>query len=614
MQTFQEMGLDPDVLKALEEIGFETPTPVQQKAIPHLLSTEQDLVAFAQTGTGKTAAFSLPIIEKIDSNSLTIQCLILCPTRELCLQISNAIKSFTKYKRELRTVAVYGGESMGKQLDDLRRGAQIIVGTPGRVHDFIRRKKIDFSKVDYLVLDEADEMLTMGFKDDLEVIIGETPSGRQTLLFSATIPDSITRIAKQYMNEPLEINAGKRNVGATNVTHTFFVVKNHNRYETLKRIADMNPDIYGIVFCRTRLETKEVADMLMQDGYQADAIHGDLSQVQREHVMKKFRKRRLQLLVATDVAARGIDINELTHVINYKLPDQIEIYIHRSGRTGRAGNSGQSMSIVTNKEIGKIKLLERKIGKDFKKQLVPSGKEICEKRLFNLIDKVEKVEIDESQISTFLPAIIEKLSWLDREALISRFVSIEFNRFLEYYKDAADLNVSAKRDRSDRGDRRDRDRGGRDGFRLRDRDKGRDRRGRDRDRDRDGRKTRRDSRDERPKRRRNGDVGSFSHFHVNVGSKHKLNPFRLVNLINDVLPTQNVEIGKIEILKNFSFFDVDSKYEKEVLEAFKGADFRGEDLKVERSEPKDFDHNMNAKMQFKKKKKKKKSKKNFRSF
>ena len=604
MQTFQEMGLDPDVLKALGEIGFETPTPVQQKAIPHLLSTEQDLVAFAQTGTGKTAAFSLPIIEKIDADSLTIQCLILCPTRELCLQITNAIKSFTKYKREIRTISVYGGESMGKQLDELRKGGQIIVGTPGRVHDFIRRKKIDFSKVEYLVLDEADEMLSMGFKDDLEVIIGETPSDRQTLLFSATIPDSITRIAKQYMNEPLEINAGQRNVGATNVTHTFFVVKNHNRYETLKRIADMNPDIYGIVFCRTRLETKEIADMLMQDGYQADAIHGDLSQVQREHVMKKFRKRRLQLLVATDVAARGIDINELTHVINYKLPDQIEVYIHRSGRTGRAGNSGQSISIVTSKEIGKIKLLERKIGKDFKKLLVPSGKEICEKRLFNLIDKVEKVEVDEEQIATFLPEIYKKLSWLDRESLINRFVSVEFNRFLEYYKDAADLNVNEKRDRRDR----DRDRGGRDGFKFRDRDK-RDRRGRDRDRD--GRKKRRDSRDERPKRRRNGDIGSFSHFHVNVGSKHKLNPFRLVNLINDVLPTQNVEIGKIEILKNFSFFDVDSKYEKEVLQAFKGTEFRGESLKVERSEPKDFDHSL-VKMQFKKKKKKKKGKKHYR--
>ena len=593
MQTFQEMGLDLDVLKALEEIGFETPTPVQQKAIPHLLSTEQDLVAFAQTGTGKTAAFSLPIIEKIDANSSDIQCLILCPTRELCLQITNAIKSFTKYKREIRTIAVYGGESMGKQLDDLRRGGQIIVGTPGRVHDFIRRRKINFDAVKYLVLDEADEMLSMGFKDDLEIIIGETPTERQTLLFSATIPDSINRIAKEYMNKPLEINAGKRNIGATNVEHTFFVVKNHNRYETLKRIADMNPDIYGIVFCRTRLETKEIADMLMQDNYQVDAIHGDLSQMQREHVMKRFRKRRLQLLVATDVAARGIDINELTHVINYKLPDQIEIYIHRSGRTGRAGNSGQSISIVNSKEVGKIKLLERKIGKDFKKMLVPSGKEICEKRLFNLIDNIEQVEIDEAQIATFLPDIYKKLSWLDREALISRFVSIEFNRFLEYYKDSADLNVNERKGRDDR-----RNGGGRDaesGFKLRDR----------RDRDRDERpKNRRDSRDrdERPKNRRGGDVSSFAHFHLNVGSKHKLNAFRLVNLINDVLPTQNVEIGKIEILKNFSFFDIDSKYEKEVLEAFKGADFKGEELIVERSEPKDFDH---ASTNFKKKNKKK---------
>ncbi|RLD83641.1 MAG: ATP-dependent helicase, partial [Bacteroidetes bacterium] len=446
MITFKETELNPEILKALDELGFVNPTPIQEKTIPHLLSSERDLVGFAQTGTGKTAAFGLPIIHQIDTKSKNVQAIILSPTRELCVQIAQDITNYAKYTKGLNVVAVYGGTSIDTQIRSLKKGAQIVVGTPGRTLDLIKRKKLKLSTVEYLVLDEADEMLTMGFKDDLDAILEGTPAEKQTLLFSATMPKEIANIAKKYMKDSVEISAGKKNIGAENVNHIYYMVNARDRYLALKRIADINPKIYGIVFCRTRRETKEVAEKLMGDGYNADALHGDLSQAQRDYVMSRFRTKKLQLLVATDVAARGLDVTDLTHIINYNLPDDLEVYIHRSGRTGRAGKKGISISIIHSRETGKIRMIQKKVGKTFEHIPVPSGKEICGKQLYNLIDKVEKIEVDESQIEQFLPEIYKKLDWLSREELIKHFVSAEFNRFLAYYKNAPDLNVSSKSD------------------------------------------------------------------------------------------------------------------------------------------------------------------------
>lgn len=537
MNTFEEMGLDPKILDAIKDLGFETPTPIQAKAIPYLLNSDKDLIALAQTGTGKTAAFSLPILQQIDLGSKKTQTLILSPTRELALQIAKDVKNYSKNLKNLRVTVVYGGANIVSQMKELERGSQFVVGTPGRMLDLLRRKKLKVNNITNLVLDEADEMLSMGFKDDLETILAETPASRRTLLFSATMPKEILSIANNYMREREEISSGKRNIAAENVNHVYYMVQARNRYDALKRIADVNPDIYGIVFCRTRRETKEVAEKLMNDGYNADALHGDLSQAQRDYVMNRFRTRNLQILVATDVAARGLDVKELSHIINYNLPDDKEVYIHRSGRTGRAGKKGTSAVIIHSRETNKLREIEKKAGKKFEQKQVPTGKEICEKQLFNLIDRVEKVQVNKEEIESFLEVIYKKLSWLSREELIQHFVSVEFNRFLSYYQNAPDLNINVGTQRK-REDRRK--------------------------------------------------ATNFSRFFINLGSKNGLNPAQLITIINKQTQLHHADIGGIDIMKKFSFFEFDKKYERELLKAFKNVQVDGIDVIVDKSkkEPK----------------------------
>jgi ATP-dependent RNA helicase DeaD len=553
MTLFNEMGLSAEIQSAIEDLGFEQPTPIQEKTIPFLLDNQQDIVALAQTGTGKTAAFGLPIIQQIDISSKSTQALILSPTRELAIQIANDLETFAKHLGKLNIAIVYGGADIKKQINDLERGAQIVVGTPGRSVDLIKRKKLNVTKIQWVVLDEADEMLSMGFKDDLDAILENSPAEKQTLLFSATMPKEIVAIANKYMNDPYEISVGKRNTGAENVEHHYYVVHAKDRYIALKRVADINPNIYGIIFCRTRAETKDVADKLMQDGYNADALHGDLSQAQRDHVMSKFRNKHLQMLVATDVAARGLDVNDLTHVINYNLPDDPEVYIHRSGRTGRAGKKGISVTLIHLREKGKLRQVEKIVNKSFFKKDVPSGKDICEKQLFSLIDRVEKIEVNETQIGEFMPVIYKKLAWLDREELIKHFVSVEFNRFLQYYQNAPDINVDESKhfeDENRGGDRRSRRRG-------------RDERERDRNRD------------------RSRGSNSYSRFFFNLGKKNGIGKRTIIDLINQQLPNKSVDIGNIEVLKSFSFFEVDSRFEKDVLRAFKDSRYKGQKIGID---------------------------------
>ena len=440
-KSFSQFSLKSEIIKAVTEMGFNQPTPIQEKVIPHLISSSQDLIASAQTGTGKTAAFGLPVLSTTNTEDSSVQTLILCPTRELCMQITNDLISYSKYLKSLNILAVYGGTKIEKQIKALKKGPQIVIGTPGRTKDLIKRKKLFVGKIQRLILDEADEMLSMGFKDDLEMIIHSTSESKQILLFSATMTPKVLSVTKKYMEKPMEIAVTRINLAAENVQHLYYMVQAKDRYEVVKRIADMKPNIYGIVFCRTRRETKEVSNKLINDHYNADTIHGDLSQAERDDVMSRFRKRKLQILVATDVAARGLDVDDLTHVINYNLPDDDEIYIHRSGRTGRAGKKGISIVIIHGREIRRLKGIEKKSGIHFVKKEVPNGLDICKKRLYALIDKIEKVNVDEDQIEPFLPYIYKKLNWLDREKLIKHFVSAEFNRYLSYYKHSRDINV-----------------------------------------------------------------------------------------------------------------------------------------------------------------------------
>ncbi len=536
--NFKEMGLAPEVLKAIGELGFESPTPVQEKCIPFIDENNQDLIANAQTGTGKTAAFGLPILGNIDQSDKSVQALILSPTRELAVQIANDIKAYSKYSNLVNVIPVYGGASMDTQVRELHRGGQIVVGTPGRVADLIKRRKLKVGNIRYLVLDEADEMLSMGFKDELDEILSNTPSTRQTLLFSATMPKGVEAISKNYMTSPVKIALGKQNQGADNVKHVYHQVQAKDRYAALKRIVDMNPGVYGIVFARTRRDAKEVAENLMHDGYNADALHGDLSQPQREYVMARFRSRNLQLLVATDVAARGLDVDDLTHVINYNIPDDTEVYVHRSGRTGRAGKSGVSISIIHGREQGKIKIIERMIGKKFEKKPVPIGKDICETQLFHLMDKMEKVEVDEKQIGPFLPAIFKQLEHLSKEDIITRFASVEFNRFLEYYSDAQDLNQREPR----RGEERE-------------------------ERQREGKKNRKDI--------------DYSRFYVNLGTKNGISPGKLIGLLTQRPEFKSIEIGEIELFKKFSFIEVDKAFESQVFDHLEDLDYQGLPVRVE---------------------------------
>jgi ATP-dependent RNA helicase DeaD len=564
MILFNEMGLTDEIQRAVEELGFETPTPIQEKTIPFLLENKTDIVAQAQTGTGKTAAFGLPIIQQIDTSKEHTQVLILSPTRELAMQIASDLNNFSKFIQKINIAVIYGGADIQTQIRQLERGASIVVGTPGRTLDLIKRKKLKVNAIRWLVLDEADEMLSMGFKDDLDAILETSPSEKQTLLFSATMPKEIISIANRYMHNPHEISVGKKNTGAENVEHHYYLIHAKDRYVALKRVADINPNIYGIIFCRTRAETKEVADKLMQDGYNADALHGDLSQAQRDHVMARFRGKHLQMLVATDVAARGLDVTDLTHVINYNLPDDPEIYIHRSGRTGRAGKKGISVTLIHLREKGKLRQVESKVNKTFIRKNVPSGKEICEKQLFNLIDKVEKIEVNEAEIAQFISVIYKKLAWLEREELIKRFVSVEFNRFLQYYENAPDINVDESRH------------SGRD-FEPQERGK----------RNRNER-NKRDASGDRPERTNRGERGSkkrvgyeFSRFFFSLGKRDGVTKRKIIDMINQYLPDKSAEIGDIEVMKSFSFFEVDQRYEKQILKAFQKATFNGKKMGID---------------------------------
>ena len=530
---FSEIGLNDKILKAISDLGFENPTPIQEQSIPYVLNEESDLIALAQTGTGKTAAFGLPVIQKINENKTQTQSIILCPTRELCLQITKDLISYSKYLKKIKITAVYGGANIQTQIRSLNSGSQIVVGTPGRVIDLIKRKKLKLKDVEFVILDEADEMLNMGFKDDLDTILAETPEEKQTLLFSATMPKEVLKITKNYMYSPHQIEVAHRNEGAKNVEHHFYLVNARDRYKALRRLCDVNPNIYGIVFCRTRRETKDVSDKLMQDGYNADAIHGDLSQAQRDHVMDRFRKKNLQILVATDVAARGIDIDELTHVINYNLPDDNEVYVHRSGRTGRAGKKGISIIIAHSREKRKLKLIERMIKKELTQKQVPGGQEICEVQLMSLIDKIVETDVS-PHIEQYLNVIEEKLAHLNKEELLKHFVSTEFNRFLSFYKNAPDLNIKAKKEKNNE---------------------------------------------------RIAENG-FSRFFINLGKSHRLEPQNLIGLINEYTRNRNHIIGKIDIMKNFSFFEVEKSAEKEILEGFLNSQWNGYQLTVEISKPK----------------------------
>ena len=559
MQNFSEMGLSTELFKAISEMGFENPTPIQEKTIPAIANQSNDLVALAQTGTGKTAAFGLPILNKIDLGNRNIQSIILCPTRELCLQIASDLNKYAKYLPKLRVQEVYGGASIVPQINALKAGAHIVVGTPGRTLDLLNRRVLNLSHIQWLVLDEADEMLNMGFKEELDAILAATPSEKQTLLFSATMPSGVRSIANKYMNNPEEISVGGRNTGADNVIHHSYMVRASDKYLALRRLIDINTDMYGIVFCRTRHETKEISDKLMEEGYKADALHGDLSQAQRDSVMARFRSRNLQVLVATDVAARGLDVSELTHVINFNLPDDPEVYIHRSGRTGRAGKFGISIAIIHSREAMKLKQIEKITKKTFEPKQIPGGREICEKRLFSLIDNVQQVVIDETQIKSFIPDVLKKLSAFERDELIKRFVSVEFNHFLEYYKDAKDINISSSsRDRD-----RDKDRGARD--------------------DR-GERSDRSDRGERSDRGR-GSRSNYARFFINVGAKENITTGRLIGIINEFTNDREIPIGKIDILRKFSFFEVERGFEAKILKSFTGQLFEGVELEVQLSKP-----------------------------
>ncbi len=520
--TFEELNLRVELLLAIDELGFEKATPVQEAVIPFVMESKRDLVALAQTGTGKTAAFSLPILNKINENSQEVQALILSPTRELCIQIANDIKNYTKHFSQINIASLYGGEDIRVQLRALDKNPQIVVATPGRLIDMLKRKKLNLEQIDYLVLDEADEMLNMGFKEEIETILEKTSEERQTMLFSATMPKEIERIAKSYLTDAHEITVGTRNSGNSNVQHDYYMVKSENRYLALKRIVDMHPQIYGIVFCRTRYETKEIAEKLMHDGYSVDALHGDLSQAQRDNVMNKFRIKNIQLLIATDVAARGLDVDDLTHVINYNLPDDPEVYTHRSGRTGRVNKKGTSVSIINGREKGKINSIEKYSNLKFEHKLVPNGLEICTKQLFSQISAMQHVEVNEEQIEPFMSQVYSQLSYMSKEELLKRFVSLEFNRFLDYYENADDINLNEKEER--KIDKQEGKRKKRGGKRIR--------------------------------------------LKMNVGSDAGMNPSRILGLINRATNDKSIAVGDIEITNRYSFFDVFQDQHQQVLDAF----------------------------------------------
>jgi ATP-dependent RNA helicase DeaD len=544
MITFEEMGLSPSIVKAIKELGFEQPMPVQEKVIPLLLKQATDIVALAQTGTGKTAAFGLPLVELTDTSTRNTQAVVLCPTRELCLQITSDIMNFAKYSGSLRILPVYGGSSIENQIRELKKGVHIIIATPGRLIDMMDRGAAKLNNVSTVVLDEADEMLNMGFLDSINAILAGIPTDRQTLLFSATMPSQIAAIAATYMNNPVEVTVGTRNAGADNVTHAYYLVHAKDKYRVLKRIADFEPGIYGIIFCRTRRETQEIASKLVQDGYNADALHGDLSQAQRDSVMQKFRVRNVQLLVATDVAARGLDVDDLTHIIHYSIADDAGIYTHRSGRTGRAGKTGISISIVNLKEKHQFQQIEKKIKKEFTPAKVPTGREICGKQLFHWVEKIENVTTDHKQIEAWLPDIRTRLEGLDKEELIHRVVALEFNRFLEDYRNSQDITEAVSEKRSfGRDDLSD----GREGV----------------------------------------ITPGYTRLFINLGKMDGMYPEQLIDLVNQNTAGKKIPLGKIDLAKQFSFFEVENRHTEKLMNALNQAKFRTRKVHVELAQDKD---------------------------
>lgn len=544
MKTFEELGVSPEIRKAIEEMGYENPMPVQEEVIPYLLGNGNDVVALAQTGTGKTAAFGLPLIQKIDVSRRVPQALILCPTRELCLQIAGDLTDYSKYITDLKILPVYGGSSIESQIKSLKAGVHIIVATPGRLIDLMERKVARLDTVADVVMDEADEMLNMGFTDSINAILEKVPEERNTLMFSATMSPEIARIAKTYLHDAKEITIGTKNEGSKNVHHIAYTVHAKDKYLALKRVVDFYPQIYGIIFCRTRKETQEIADKLIQDGYNAESLHGELSQAQRDLVMQKFRQRHLQLLVATDVAARGLDVNDLTHVINYGLPDDTESYTHRSGRTGRAGKTGVSIAIINLREKGKMREIERIIKKKFDIGTLPTGKEICEQQLIKLIDDIEKVKVDEEEIETFLPGIYRKLEWLSKEDLIKRVVSMEFNRFLDYYKNAAEIEQPKGNEK------------------------------------RESQKERKDHGSDREKTSRKAEKG-YTRLFLNLGKTDGFYANQIIELINRNLKKERIEIGRIDLMQNFSFFEIAEAQAPMVIKALNKTTANGRRVIVE---------------------------------
>ena len=532
MKLFSELGLRAELQTAIAEMGFENPTPIQEQTIPLLIESATDLVALAQTGTGKTAAFGLPLLNNLDETRKAPQVLILCPTRELCMQISKDLQAYASKMPGVKIVPVYGGAAISTQISQIKRGVHIVVATPGRLKDMIERRALNLGEVDTVVLDEADEMLNMGFRDDIDHILGTTPKEKQTWLFSATMPPEVAAISRNYMDHPQEIAVGKKNAGAPNIKHLYYMVSNHNRYSALKRIADYQPDIYGIIFCRTKIETQQIAENLIRDGYNADSLHGDLSQAQRDAVMRKFRNKHLQMLVATDVAARGIDVTDITHVVHYNLPEDTESYTHRSGRTARAGKHGISLAIVTPREMDKIRQIERKIGSQFAQTPVPTGIEVCEQQLLSLANKAHDVELNQD-IEQYLPAILEKFEDLSKDDVIKHFLSLEFNRFLEYYRNAPDLNESA--------------------------------------------------RGAKPTGERAGGVPMTRYF-ISVGELDGMDKSSMVRLLCDTTGIQNSKIGKIELRRSFSFFEVPEQFNHIVETKFEDITVNNRVIRIEKTE------------------------------
>ncbi len=550
LKTFAELGVSEALLKGIEEMGFVHPMPIQEMVIPHLLNAEGDVIGLAQTGTGKTAAFGLPVLQRIDSAKVVPQALVIAPTRELCLQIAGDLADFSKYEEKIKILPVYGGSSIESQIRSLRNGVQVIVATPGRLIDLIKRGVVKLEDVHTVILDEADEMLNMGFLDDIDEILSHVPENRKMLMFSATMPKEIARIARKYMHDPVEFVAGNRNEGSKNVRHIYYMVKAHDKYLALKRVVDNSPNIYGIVFCRTKKETQEIADKLIADGYNADCLHGDLSQAQRDLAMKKFRDHVTQLLIATDVAARGLDVDDLTHVINFGLPDDVAVYTHRSGRTGRANKTGVSVAIIHSREKHKIRQIEEKIGKEFEYRKVPTPEHIIEKQLYNLADRLERVEVNESEIGKYIQGVRKKLEWLSQEDLLKRVLSLEFNRLLAYYQNMPDIDLNE----TDKGGKGKRDSG---------------------------------LREKKNKDRREAEAG-YERLMVNVGKSNGFFPGNLMELVNRNVNGAKPVIGRIDLMPGYTLFDVRKEDAHRVLDALKHADFFGDKIHAEIATEKDY--------------------------